>query len=88
MPDEDSPVQAPAANMANPVVFACSPAGLNEDLLDYSKSEHIKIYKLAILPMTPLYDGKPHSKTVDHKEAILQLKAAYASMMEDLDNQE
>ena len=62
LPDEESQVQSPATNMAstaNSVVFARSPAGLNEELLDYSKSDDVKIYQSAIAPMTPLYDGEP-----------------------------
>jgi hypothetical protein len=47
------------ASTANSVVFARSPAGLNEELLDYSKSDDVKIYQSAIAPMTPLYDGEP-----------------------------
>ena len=143
------------ASIVNPIVFARSPAGLNEDLLDYSKSDDVKIYQSAIAPLTPLYDGEPgglltflerliiraelsnwkniimtpYSDGVDcnlltehgrltmsdvraysetynglrgrkeqqpapaqkstvHNEAVLQLKAAYASLMEDIDNQE
>ena len=62
LPDEESQVQSPATNMAstaNSIVFARSPAGLNEELLDYSKSDDVKIYQSAIAPMTPLYDGEP-----------------------------
>ena len=47
------------ATIANPIVFARSPAGLNEDLLDYSKSDDVKIYQSAIAPLTLLYDGEP-----------------------------
>ena len=47
------------ACIVNPIVFACSPAGLNKDLLDYSKSDDVKIYQSAIAPLIPLYDGEP-----------------------------
>ena len=47
------------ASTANSVVFARSPAGLNDELLDYSKSDDVKIYQSAIAPMTLLYDGEP-----------------------------
>ena len=46
-------------SIVNSIVFARSPAGLNEDLLDYSKSDDVKIYQSAIAPLTPLYDGEP-----------------------------
>ena len=46
-------------SITNPIVFTCLPVGLNEDLLDCSKSDDVKIYQLAIAPLTPLYDGEP-----------------------------
>ena len=75
LPDKVSQVPSPVTNMAsiaNPVVFAHSPAGLNKDLLDYSKSEDVKIYQLAIAPMTPLYDGEPGGLLTFLERLIIQ----------------
>ena len=32
------------------IVFAHSPAGLNDDLLDYHNSDDVKIYRAAVVP--------------------------------------
>ena len=46
------------ASNANPVGYARSPAGLNEDVLDYGNSDHVKIYCAAIAPLDPKFDVK------------------------------
>ena len=60
------------ASTANSVVFARSPAGLNKELLDYSKSDNVKIYQSAIAPMTPLYDGEPGELLTFLERLIIQ----------------
>lgn len=45
------------ATTNNPVVYARSPAGVNEDVLDYENSDHVKIYQGAIAPLEPKFDG-------------------------------
>ena len=42
----------------NPVAYARSPAGVNENVLDYENSDHVKIYRAAIAPLEPKFDGK------------------------------
>ena len=38
------------------IVFARSPAGLNDDLLDYHNSDDVKIYRAAVVPLDPKFD--------------------------------
>jgi hypothetical protein len=56
-PDNVPWVPAQDTNMTsitNPVIFAQFPASLNEDLLDYSKADDVRIYQSTIASMTPV----------------------------------
>ena len=60
-------------SIANPVIFACSPAGLNKDLLGYSKLDNVRNYYLGIAPMNPLYFHQPGGLPTFLERIIIQV---------------